>query len=151
MYPWDQKLLTLFFFIIFRRRDDSDNSPPRKSIKQEVDSDISPPRQQIKQEVDSDNSPPRIKREIDIKQEPDMSPPRAKKTLDGKKAGLQDAKSLRSEMDDLKKREKDRFGKVSWFKKNKLIFSTAYLTVLPKVTNLQNWKKFVKSLCSLSV
>ena len=42
-----------------------------------------------------------------------MSPPRAKKTLDGKKAGLQDAKSLRSEMDDLKKREKDRFGKVS--------------------------------------
>ena len=46
-----------------------------------------------------------------------MSPPRAKKTLDGKKAGLQDAKSLRSEMDDLKKREKDKFGKVSSFKK----------------------------------
>ena len=112
-YNFNNYLHTLFFFIIFRRRDDSDNSPPRKTIKKEVDSDISPPRQQIKQEIDSDNSPPRIKREINIKTEPDMSPPRAKKTLDGKKAGLQDAKSLRSEMDDLKKREKDRFGKVS--------------------------------------
>ena len=61
-----------------------------------------------------------------------MSPPRAKKTLDGKKAGLQDAKSLRSEMDDLKKREKDRFGKVSRFKKNMLIFITDYFSVVPK-------------------
>ena len=36
-----------------------------------------------------------------------------KKTLDGKKAGLQDAKSLKEELSKLKEKEKKMFDKVS--------------------------------------
>ena len=43
----------------------------------------------------------------------DLSPPRMKKTLDGKKAGLQDAKSLKEELSKLKEKEKKMFDKVS--------------------------------------
>lgn len=45
-----------------------------------------------------------------------MSPPRqslAKKTLDGKKAGLQDAKSLKNELDMIKDKERKMFSKLS--------------------------------------
>ena len=55
-------------------------------------------------------SPPRIKRE---NSDDDLSPPRMKKTLDGKKAGLQDAKSLKEELSKLKEKEKKMFDKVS--------------------------------------
>jgi len=102
-------------------------------VKQEpLDSDASPPRQQgrggrgasrcgdgakVKEEpVDSDASPPRNKRKKS-KSDSDESPPRqgklATKTLDGKKAGLQSAKGLRSEMEDLRQREKERIGALS--------------------------------------
>ena len=95
---------------IKRENSDSDFSPPRR-IKQEPDSDASPPRNRIKN--DSDCSPPRIR----IKNEPDSdeSPPRKnqKTTLDGKKAGLQDAKSLKDEMNIIKQKEKKMFEKVS--------------------------------------
>ena len=47
-------------------------------------------------------SPPRIKKEND---DDDLSPPRLKKTLDGKKAGLQDAKSLKEELSQIKEKE----------------------------------------------
>ena len=98
------------FFFKHSRRHDSDNSPPRKSIKTEVDSDISPPRN-IKIEEDSDISPPRIKQEP----EEDLSPPRKgmSKTLDGKKAGLQNAKMLKSELESHKRKEHESFSKVS--------------------------------------
>jgi len=100
-----------------RQRHDSDISPPR--VKKEPDSDISPPRKveksdsdaspprlpNIKKEPgsDSDMSPPRIKQEKDE----DLSPPRnpSKTTLDGKKAGLQDAKSMKEEMVEHKRKE----------------------------------------------
>ena len=103
---------SIFSNLVFKhfRRHDSDNSPPRKSIKTEVDSDISPPRN-IKTEEDSDISPPRIKQEP----EGDLSPPRRgmSKTLDGKKAGLQNAKMLKQELDTHKRKENDSFSKVS--------------------------------------
>jgi pre-mRNA-splicing factor CWC26 len=105
-----------------REDSDSDISPTRKrnrenefQIKQEIDDDLSPPRQ-IKEEPDSDTSPPRrIKEEADS----DLSPPRpsssgaSSKTLGGKKAGLQDAKSMKEEMLKLKKKEKQTFEKVT--------------------------------------
>merc|ERR1712098_1002999 len=63
---------------------DSDASPPRKRPKDD-DSDMSPPRR-------GDDS--------------DASPPRMKKTLDGKKAGLQNARDLKDELEELRRREK---------------------------------------------
>ena len=52
---------------------------------------------------DSDISPPRIKQEPDD----DLSPPRKlmKTTLDGKKAGLQDARSMKVENEERRKKE----------------------------------------------
>merc|ERR1711915_647984 len=81
-----------------RGKDDSDASPPRK-IKSEPDSDASPPRKRPKDD-DSDMSPPRRG------DDSDASPQRMKKTLDGKKAGLQNAKDLKDELAELRKREK---------------------------------------------
>ena len=81
-----------------RRNDDSDASPPRR-IKSEPDSDASPPRKRPKDD-DSDMSPPRRG------DDSDASPPRMKKTLDGKKAGLQNAKDLKDELAELRRREK---------------------------------------------
>ena len=101
-------------FACCRQRHDSDISPPR--VKNEPDSDISPPRKldndsdispprisNVKkepQDSDSDISPPRIKQE----EKDDLSPPR-KKTLDGKKAGLQDSRSMREENQERRKKE----------------------------------------------
>ena len=84
-----------------RRRNDSDSdmSPPRRNDKD--DSDVSPPRRKMK-DSDSDMSPPRRGARSDS----DASPPRMKKTLDGKKAGLQNAKDLKDELAELKRREK---------------------------------------------
>ena len=67
---------------------------------------------------DSDTSPPRRKGGGD-RNSSDESPPRRgteklqTKTLDGKKAGLQSAKGLKSEMEELRRREKERIGSVS--------------------------------------
>jgi len=95
---------------------------PARRIKQEVDDDLSPPRQFKQEPNDSDSSPPRrIKTEAD--DDGDLSPPRASasatsslmsKTLDGKKAGLQDAKSLKEELMKLKQKEKQTFEKVKF-------------------------------------
>merc|ERR1719394_1599039 len=43
----------------------------------------------------------------------DASPPRMKKTLDGKKAGLQNAKDLKDELAELKKRERKAMERLS--------------------------------------
>ena len=67
---------------------------------------------------DSDTSPPRRKGGGG-RDSSDESPPRRgteklqTKTLDGKKAGLQSAKGLKSEMEELRRREKERIGSVS--------------------------------------
>ena len=112
-----------------RQENDSDNSPPRRSKpraeadrtrKNNSDSDNSPPRQRNRdtrnseQNSDSDNSPPR-RGHTKQKSDSDNSPPRVKdksslmkKTLDGKKAGLQNAKALRSEMDNIRNEERKR-------------------------------------------
>merc|ERR1712079_714469 len=86
-----------------RRRNDSDSdaSQPRRQKKPDSDSDASPPRKRAKDDKDSDMSPPR-KGGSDS----DASPPRMKKTLDGKKAGLQNARDLKDELLELKRREK---------------------------------------------
>jgi len=114
-------------------------SPPRKKRKQRkrADSDASPPRNQggkkseedvtIKEEpVDYDFPPESRNREskrasdaevkTEIKSEDsDASPPRRpggpemKKTLDGKKAGLQSAKALKGELQELRNKEKKMF------------------------------------------
>ena len=62
---------------------------------------------------DSDMSPPRIKQEKDE----DLSPPRnpSKTTLDGKQAGLQDAKSMKEEMVEHKRKEAKALEGVSIF------------------------------------
>ena len=56
-------------------------------------------------------SPPRIKKEK-ASDDDDLSPPRLKRTLDGKKAGLQDAKSLKEELSLIKEKERKMFDKV---------------------------------------
>ena len=86
-------------------QEDSDNSPPRsKHKKKQSDSDNSPPRARPnRKQSDSDNSPPRAKN----------NSPLAKKTLDGKKAGLQNASSLKSEMDKSRGEEKRRLDALS--------------------------------------
>ena len=100
---------------------DGDISPPRRG-----GGDLSPPRRR-KPDDDGDISPPRRRRlDVDVKQEVDsdgdISPPRMtkkkglmSKTLDGKRAGLQDAKGLKEEMEKLKKKEKEMFKNVSLF------------------------------------
>lgn len=55
---------------------------------------------------------------VDVKEEPDMSPPRKDKdsqakTLGGKKAGLQNAKAMKLELQQLKEKEKKQFETVS--------------------------------------
>lgn len=95
-----------------RRRRDSDNSPPRKQRR----NDLPPPRRQsFKNE---DLSPPRLPKSEpgEIKEEPDISPPRndsSGKTLGGKKAGLQNAKAMKLELQLLKEKERRNFEKVS--------------------------------------
>lgn len=98
-------------------QNDSDNSPPRQKVKRspnrqsdinsnsnlQDDSDNSPPRTKNVRATDSDNSPPRAKNNSSV----------TKKTLDGKKAGLQTATSLKSEMDLLRGKEKKRLEDLS--------------------------------------
>jgi pre-mRNA-splicing factor CWC26 len=113
-----------------RNRQNSDTSPPRRRPKNKGpnnDSDNSPPRAAKRSRFD-DNYEPRIKREPD--NDSDMSPPRAvknddedlspprssslmSKTLDGKKAGLQNAKALKEELDMIKAKEKKMFENLS--------------------------------------
>ena len=99
-----------------RRRHDSDASPPRTRH----DSDESPPRKKPKDDSDSDMEVPRRggdDSDMDVPRkggsDSDASPPRMKKTLDGKKAGLQNAKDLKDELAELKKRERKAMERLS--------------------------------------
>ncbi|XP_019645393.1 PREDICTED: BUD13 homolog [Branchiostoma belcheri] len=111
-----------------RRRHDSDGdlSPPRGRA--DSDEDMSPPRRRQRHDSDSDLSPPRHSRAGS-----DQSPPRQKPSdvrrkdkqqkksdqlemgsgLSGKKAGLQDAQSLREETRIMKAREKAMFDRMN--------------------------------------
>ncbi|XP_053668839.1 BUD13 homolog [Anopheles marshallii] len=108
-----------------RHTSDSDLSPPRKSGKPtRKDSDESPPRRKASQRRFSRSPERHIKRESSqrkdyremeqrIKQEPRSPSPRRNestnrmtKTLDGKRAGLQDAASLREENEKHRARER---------------------------------------------
>ncbi|XP_055595363.1 BUD13 homolog [Uranotaenia lowii] len=108
-----------------RRKSDSDESPPRKShkpkdrtefpirVKQEPpDSDESSPRRHPNRR-DSDQSPPRRQ----IKREPKSPEPgpsqRMTKTLDGKRAGLQNARDLKTETEKFRQREAEVFDRMS--------------------------------------
>jgi len=104
-----------------RKRHDSDASPPRKSRKHGSDSDNSPPR---KKRRDSDASPPRQNRADSDASPPrrgggndsDASPPRKSdkmsKTLDGKRAGLQRAGDLKTELEEIRRKEARMFDKM---------------------------------------
>jgi len=95
---------------------DSDQSPPRKRQK-DSDSDASPPRRRQKADDDSDMSPPR---RPGAGSDSDASPPRRpmdgdnkmKKTLDGKRAGLQKAADLKTELEEIRNKEKKMFDKM---------------------------------------
>ncbi|XP_017091821.2 BUD13 homolog [Drosophila bipectinata] len=111
-----------------RRRKDSDQSPPRRRR----DSDQSPPRRRRSSSGErkprrDQSSPPRnrFKKETERKSRwakespkrslspPPTHKPKSTKTLDGKKAGLQDAKSLKKESDERRRQEHDLFDKMS--------------------------------------
>jgi pre-mRNA-splicing factor CWC26 len=94
---------------------DADLSPPRRSNKRgkSPDSDISPPRnnRRARRNSDSDLSPPRLN--VKIKQEPvDSDEEAAGCTLEGKKAGLQDARAVKAELEALRKKEHEHFQKM---------------------------------------
>ncbi|EDW84790.1 uncharacterized protein Dwil_GK14304 [Drosophila willistoni] len=123
-----------------RRRRDSDQSPARRKGRH---SDQSPPRKpkdrprsrSPRRRRSSDQSPPskdRFKKEVKrspspsqpvrksrwAKASPSLSPPpthkpKTDRTLDGKKAGLQDAQSLKAETDERRRREHQLFEKMS--------------------------------------
>lgn len=95
-----------------------DLSPPRRSNNRRAkssDSDISPPRnkpdqkRRPRQNSDSDLSPPRL--DIKIKEEP-VDSDEDGCTLEGKKAGLQDARSVKAELLKLRKKEHEHFQKM---------------------------------------
>ncbi len=94
------------------RKQDSDISPPRRTARRDSDGDISPPRRNIAKDSDGDISPPRRRQRVKQEPEDDLSPPRMTRTLDGKKAGLQDARSMKQELDQLKKMGMDKFNEV---------------------------------------
>uniref|UniRef100_A0A499FV15 BUD13 homolog n=1 Tax=Anopheles farauti TaxID=69004 RepID=A0A499FV15_9DIPT len=120
-----------------KRRDDGVRSPRRKQYETAGEGSSrrreGSPAVRIKQEKqDSDESPPRRRHErrpsreshVRIKQEPRSStervsstrhtvPERLTKTLDGKRAGLQDARSLREENEAHRQREREAFAKMS--------------------------------------
>ncbi|XP_059488152.1 BUD13 homolog isoform X1 [Neocloeon triangulifer] len=105
---------------------DSDLSPPRHS-KVSKKADTLP--RQRPMDSDSDLSPPRVKKEplspsersrqtskppsVVIKQEPVDSQNARNKTLEGKTAGLQDAKTLKAEMELYRKKEQEQYKKLS--------------------------------------
>ena len=93
-----------------RRKQDSNMSPPRRQQKE--DSDASPPRRSRQDNSDSDASPPRRKERSSKSPEPSE---KMTKTLDGKRAGLQVAKSLRSELDSIRQQEQEKFSQVQNF------------------------------------
>jgi len=115
-----------------RQRNDSDASPPRRA-RNKSDSDASPPRKKARDaNSDSDASPPR-RRNGAANSDSDLSPPRKggnasdsdqspprqpadgskmTKTLDGKRAGLQQAKDLKVELEEIRAREKTMFEKM---------------------------------------
>lgn len=94
---------------------DADLSPPRRKRTKSSDSDISPPRnksdQKRRRNSDSDLSPPRLG--IKIKEEPVDPDDDVGCTLEGKKAGLQDARSVKAELEALRKKEHEHFRKMS--------------------------------------
>lgn len=117
-----------------RRRKDSDQSPPRRQspVRRRRDSDQSPPRRRRSSSGErkprrDQSSPPRnrFKKETERKSRwakespkrslspPPTHKPKSGKTLDGKKAGLQDAQSLKKESDERRRQEHDLFEKMS--------------------------------------
>ncbi|XP_068157586.1 BUD13 homolog isoform X2 [Drosophila tropicalis] len=124
-----------------RRRRDSDQSPARR--KKGRHADQSPPREpkdkgrsrSPRRRRSSDQSPPRkdrfkketkhspspsqpVRKSRWAKASPSLSPPpthkpKTSRTLDGKKAGLQDAQSLKAESDERRRREHQLFEKMS--------------------------------------
>jgi len=115
-----------------RQRHDSDASPPRRA-RNNSDSDASPPRKKARDaNSDTDASPPR-RRNGAKNSDSDLSPPRKggnasdsdqspprqpetgskmTKTLDGKRAGLQQAKDLKTELEEIRSKEKKMFEKM---------------------------------------
>ncbi|KAH8344562.1 hypothetical protein KR067_005554 [Drosophila pandora] len=117
-----------------RRRKDSDQSPPirQSPVRRRRDSDQSPPRRRRSSSGErkprrDQSSPPRnrFKKETERKSRwakespkrslspPPTHKPKSSKTLDGKKAGLQDAQSLKKESDERRRQEHDLFEKMS--------------------------------------
>ncbi|KAH8346219.1 hypothetical protein KR067_012369 [Drosophila pandora] len=117
-----------------RRRKDSDQSPPirQSPVRRRRDSDQSPPRRRRSSSGErkprrDQSSPPRnrFKKENERKSRwakespkrslspPPTHKPKSSKTLDGKKAGLQDAQSLKKESDERRRQEHDLFEKMS--------------------------------------
>ncbi|KAH8311134.1 hypothetical protein KR044_004530 [Drosophila immigrans] len=109
-----------------RRRRDADPSPPKRRLA----ADQSPPRRA--RQRSSDQSPPRRRRSTsrEVKKEertrsrwgkeksaslspPPTHKPKTQHTLDGKKAGLQDAHSLKRETDQRRREEHERFEQMS--------------------------------------
>ncbi|XP_065335190.1 BUD13 homolog [Cloeon dipterum] len=103
------------------KNSDSDFSPPRRqqssssksgknvpiTIRGDSDSDLSPPR--LKIEPPSPSSSSRRQRALPVKIKQEPADPEAPKTLEGKRAGLQDARTLKAEMELLRKQEKEQF------------------------------------------
>ncbi|EDV34041.1 uncharacterized protein Dana_GF20705 [Drosophila ananassae] len=117
-----------------RRRKDSDQSPPRRQspVRRRRDSDQSPPRRRRSSSGErkprrDQSSPPRNRFKKETKRKsrwakespkrslspPPTHKPKSSKTLDGKKAGLQDAQSLKKESDERRRQEHDLFEKMS--------------------------------------
>ncbi|KAH8346493.1 hypothetical protein KR084_001549 [Drosophila pseudotakahashii] len=112
-----------------RRKRNTDQSPPRKrdkSPRRRRDSDQSPPRNRRSISKSREQSPaPRNRFREERKSRwakaspsksaspPPTHKPKSTKTLDGKKAGLQDAKSLKKETDERRRQEHELFEKMS--------------------------------------
>nr|XP_022903821.1 BUD13 homolog isoform X1 [Onthophagus taurus] len=88
-------------------QENNDQSPIRRK-RNDSDQDLSPPR------INDDSSPPRRNRNRDLSPKRSRSRwDRNEKTLDGKKSGLQSAKEVMKELEDLKRSEEEKFGKIS--------------------------------------
>lgn len=107
-----------------RRRRDSDQSPPRKNtrIKRENSTDQSPPRRgntanPFKVPLKIEHSPPHHSQHNRRSESPPpthkSSASKMSKTLDGKRAGLQDAQTLRTETEERRRNEDRMYSKMS--------------------------------------
>ncbi|CAG0885124.1 unnamed protein product [Cyprideis torosa] len=99
-----------------RKRHDSDASPPRQ--RKRHDSDASPTRQRKRHDSDASSTLRQSKRydshKLPSRHESRNESEKGEKssTLSGKRSGLQDAASLRQELEERKKKEKEAFSKL---------------------------------------